>query len=751
MNNKLKKYFLLVSILSTVILLLGGNFFADRAKAGAAEDSAESLQGAEAVERLKQNGEYDSLTKAVEKARIAGGQTEASRAAESIFSPQTKLLASDGASGDDLGTSIAISGDTAIVGAESDHVGSNANQGAAYIFVRSGSSWTQQAKLTASDGTANVYFGASVAISGTSVIVGAISANGGSTNGSGAAYIFIRSGTNWTQQAKLSASDGATGDGFGGSVGISGANAIVGASFDTVGANSQQGSAYIFVRGGTIWTEEQRLIASDGAANDRFGGSVAVSGTTAIVGVGSDTVGSNTYQGSVYVFLRSGSNAWILQQQLFAADGAAGGNFGSSVAIFGNNLIVGAILAAGSPNTPSQGAAYVFVRSGTTWTQQAKLFPSNGANIGFFGISVAISGDTAIVGTDNGNFSNPDAGAAYIFTRSGTTWTERQKLTPSDGASRDVFGYSVGISGTTAIVGSINASNASNIRAGAAYVYTLTTGSSFDFDGDNKTDISIFRPSNGQWWYYRSSDGGNYAATFGNSTDKLVPGDFTGDGKTDIALFRPSTGEWFILRSENGSYYSFPFGTNGDIPAVGDFDGDGKADTAVFRPSDTNWYIRRSSDGGTTIQQFGQAGDVPVVADYDGDGKTDIAVWRPSAGQWWINRSLLGTVSFAFGNSLDKPVQGDYTGDGKTDVALWRPSNGNWFIMRSEDNSFYSFPFGVSSDTPAPGDYDGDRKFDATVFRPSNSTWFIQRTTAGTLIQSFGISGDKPVPNAFIP
>jgi hypothetical protein len=281
---------------------------------------------------------------------------------------------------------------------------------------------------------------------------------------------------------------------------------------------------------------------------------------------------------------------------------------------------------------------------------------------------------------------------------------------------------------------------------------TTINKAAFDFDSDGKTDISIFRPTVGQWWYYRSSDGGNYAATFGVSTDKLVPGDYTGDGKTDIAVWRPSTGEWFILRSEDGSYYSFPFGTTGDIPSVGDFDGDGRADTAVFRPTDTNWYIRRSLDGGTTIQQFGASNDVPAVADYDGDGLTDIAIWRASVGEWWIQKSSDSSViAFQFGNSADKPVQGDYTGDGKADVAIFRPAIGEWFILRSEDFSYYSFPFGTGTDLPAPGDFDGDGKFDAAVFRPSDTNWYVQRSTAGTLIQAFGQTGDKPVPGAFIP
>ncbi len=273
----------------------------------------------------------------------------------------------------------------------------------------------------------------------------------------------------------------------------------------------------------------------------------------------------------------------------------------------------------------------------------------------------------------------------------------------------------------------------------------------FDFEGDGKTDLSIFRPSNGQWWINRSSNGSTVAGTFGQSTDKITPGDFTGDGKTDIAFFRPSTGSWFVLRSEDSSFYSFPFGVSTDVPVVGDFDGDGKADPAVFRPSTATWYINRSS-GGTTILQFGANGDVPVVGDYDGDGKADVAISRPSNGQWWINRSSNGTTyAFQFGSSTDKVVPGDYTGDGKTDVAIWRPSTGGWFILRSEDNSFYSFPFGANGDIPAPGDYDGDGKLDPAIFRPSAATWYAQRSTAGTLIQQFGANGDKPVPSAFVP
>ncbi|HEY0458598.1 MAG TPA: FG-GAP-like repeat-containing protein [Pyrinomonadaceae bacterium] len=274
----------------------------------------------------------------------------------------------------------------------------------------------------------------------------------------------------------------------------------------------------------------------------------------------------------------------------------------------------------------------------------------------------------------------------------------------------------------------------------------------FDFDGDSKTDVSIFRPSAGEWWYLKSSTGGNAALAFGTSTDKLAPGDFTGDGKTDIAFWRPGSGFWFILRSEDNSFFSFPFGASEDIPAPSDYDGDGKTDAAVFRPSSGTWFILNSSGSGTSIVNFGSSEDKPVAADFDGDGRADIAIFRPSDGSWWYLQSSNSQFKvYRFGVGTDKPVQGDYTGDGKADIAIFRPSTGEWYFQRSEDNSYYSFVWGASGDIPAPGDYDGDGRADAAVFRPSNTTWYMNQTTAGVGIVNFGSAGDKPVPNAFVP
>ena len=279
----------------------------------------------------------------------------------------------------------------------------------------------------------------------------------------------------------------------------------------------------------------------------------------------------------------------------------------------------------------------------------------------------------------------------------------------------------------------------------------VTSRSPFDFDGDNKTDLSVFRPNgaNAEWWYLKSSNGGNGAAQFGLSSDRMTPADFTGDNKTDIAVFRPSNGQWLVLRSEDFSFFAFPFGTNGDIPVPADYDADGKADAAVFRPSTFTWYISKST-GGTTITAFGSLGDQPVAADYDGDGKADIGIFRPGLGQWWIQRSSAGMLAVQFGQAGDRTTPGDFTGDGKADIAYFRPSTGFWTVLRSENLSFYAFPFGTTGDAATPGDYDGDGKTDAAVFRPSTSTWYANKSGGGTLIQQFGQAGDLPVPNAYV-
>jgi len=273
----------------------------------------------------------------------------------------------------------------------------------------------------------------------------------------------------------------------------------------------------------------------------------------------------------------------------------------------------------------------------------------------------------------------------------------------------------------------------------------------FDYDGDGKADLSIFRPSNGEWWINKSSNGGNFAAQFGAGTDTPTPGDYTGDGKTDIAFFRQSTGEWFVLRSEDNSFYSIPFGTTGDIPRPSDFDGDGKTDYIVYRPSQNFWY-RINNVGITSFRLFGSAGDKPVTGDFDGDGKTDIAIYRPSTGTWWWQSSADNLQrATQWGISTDVPVPADFDADGKTDFAVYRPSNGTWYIYNSGNNSSTILNFGISEDKPVPADYDGDGRADIAVFRPSTGVWYLQRSTAGFAATQFGLSTDIPTPAAFTP
>jgi uncharacterized delta-60 repeat protein len=269
-----------------------------------------------------------------------------------------------------------------------------------------------------------------------------------------------------------------------------------------------------------------------------------------------------------------------------------------------------------------------------------------------------------------------------------------------------------------------------------------------DFDADGKTDLSVYRSSDSNWYVFNSG-GGTIVRNWGLPTDVLTPGDFDGDGKADAAAYRPSTGQWYVLRSSDSSVNILTFGVSGDIPAAGDYDGDGKADEAVFRPSTGVWYVYRSSDGGVSITSWGANGDVPVASDYDGDGKYDVGVFRPSNGVWYVYRTTAGPLVATWGVSTDKPVQADYDGDGKTDLAIYRPSEGNWYVYRSTDNGIGITNWGNSTDTPAPGDFDGDGKYDYTVFR--DGTWYIYESTAGPIVATWGIPGDVPIPSRYIP
>lgn len=329
-----------------------------------------------------------------------------------IWSEQQELVASDTGMAYGFGSAVAVSGNTALVGAYGGTLG---QPGAAYVFVRNGMVWFEQQKLTASDKAASQRFGWSVSLSGETALIGAFCA--------GSAYVFVRNGTSWTEQQKLV--------GYGDwAVSLSGDTAILGG----YGDGGVLGSAHVLVRSGTSWTLQQRLEASDGRLNDRFGWSVAVSGDTALIGA----IGDSSSPGSAYVFTRSGST-WTEMQKLVAGDGAAGDKFGHAVSISSGLAFVGA------PGHASQGAGsgsvYAFTRGGTTWTQHQKLEASDGAAGAAFGWSVAASADAALIGAVG-------KGCVYAFTHNGTTWDQLQKI-----AEGPAVGWSTAMSGTTGLVG----------------------------------------------------------------------------------------------------------------------------------------------------------------------------------------------------------------------------------------------------------------------------------------------------------
>ncbi len=271
-----------------------------------------------------------------------------------------------------------------------------------------------------------------------------------------------------------------------------------------------------------------------------------------------------------------------------------------------------------------------------------------------------------------------------------------------------------------------------------------------DFDGDGRTDISVFRPSTGIWYIIRSSDHTFYGVQFGQNGDLPVPGDYDADGRTDLAVFRPSSSVWYVLRSADGSFFAAQHGTAGDIPVPADYNGDGATNIAVYRPSTGFWYTSTNPATSYDPVQFGTAGDIPTQADYDGDGRADVAVFRPSTGVWYSLRTSEGFQLVSFGLNGDRPAPLDYDGDGKANVALFRPSNATWYTSMNPATNFGAIQWGLSSDVMVPGYYDGDARADVGVYRTGD--WYVLNTATPTYDHFyFGAAGDIPIPLAYIP
>jgi len=609
------------------------------------------------------------------------------------------LSAWDKHDGDYFGDSVAVSGDTVVVGAYDADSG-GVQRGQAYIFSRNQggtNTWGLVMTLIASDQDNGDNFGHSVAVDGDTVVVGAPNANSGGTD-RGQAYVFSRNqgGTNnWGQVKILSASDQADSNYFGYSVAVDRDTVVVGAPYAASGGIGR-GQAYVFSRnqGGTnTWGQVKILSASDKADNDLFGYSVAVSGDTGVIGALYANSGG-TDRGQAYVFSRNqgGANFWGLVMTLIASDKADYDYFGWSVAISGDTVVVGGLWA--DSGGSYRGQAYVFSRNqgGPSFWGQVKILSASDKTDGDdFGHSVAVDGDTVVVGAYGADSGGYNRGQAYVFSRNqgGTnTWGQMMNiLTASDKADLDYFGNSVAVDGDTVVVGAPYATSGGTWR-GQAYVFLQLAPTAIP------SKIGVFRPS--AHTFYLKNGTTTTTISWGVSTDTPVTGDWNGDGRTEVGVFRNPTHMFYL---KNGTTTTaINWGASTDKPVTGDWNGDGRSEVGVFRNSTHTFYLKNGTT--TTSINWGISTDLPVTGDWNGDGRTDVGVYRPSAHTFYLKNGTT-TAAISWGINTDLPVTGDWNGDGRTEVGVFRNPTHMFYLKNGTTTTAISW--GVSTDLPVTG------------------------------------------------
>ena len=373
----------------------------------------------------------------------------------STATQQQELIASDAAAGDNFGSSAAIDGDTAVFGAFLEGTG-----GSAYVFTRSGTTWTQQAKLTGSTVVSGDEFGYSVAISGDTIVVGARAESSSDDAYNGDAYVFTRSGTTWSQQAKFSDTLSSGNSHFGYSVDIDGNTIVVGAPMDSPGTSDHRGRCHIYTRSGTSWSLQQSLASSTGDDYAYFGADVAIDGDTVVVGSSVEDSSGNNNCGAAYIFTRSGTS-WS-QQERFAPTTATNAFFGNAVDISGDTAIIGAY---GESNT-GYGVVRIYTRSGTSWSLEQTLLSRTGTNE-MFGMPVDIEDDVCVIGQQT------NYGGAYVYSRTGTTWTYEKTIIPTSASNTVgwIYHAQLGLSDDT-IVSGVLGTDSEGSNTGAGYVWT---------------------------------------------------------------------------------------------------------------------------------------------------------------------------------------------------------------------------------------------------------------------------------------
>jgi hypothetical protein len=577
-------------------------------------------------------------------------------------------------------------------------------------------------------------YGRAVALDAPTLVTGAPSDDTLLAN-AGAVWIHTRDdeGT-WSFVVKLNAGDAAAGDQFGSSVAVEADTLVAGAPF----ADGGEGAAYVFNRSpGGLWSQSARLAPSGNPGSINFGSSIDLAGNTIVIGA----PGAGT--GAVYVFNADREGVWAQTTTLIPADAEAGDFAGTSVALSGDTILVGASLedAAGD----SSGSVYAFVRAGDgTWSQQAKLIAADAAPGDLFGDAVALTADIAIIGARADDDAGTGSGSAYVFTRSPSDiWSQQAKLVASDAATAGLFGASLSFDGRQLAVGAPG--------AGRAYVFDspawfetaaldgdLLFGGDVAIDGESLAVATQGVPSGVVDVYRRS--------------EALLP------PPVPVGVFDSITGEWTI-GDNAGGVTTFFYGIPEDIPLVGDWDCDGDETVGMFRPGNGYVYLRNTNDFGPADITFwyGIGGDIPFVGDWDGDGCDTLAVYRN--GRVYLRNTLdtgPADLTFFYGLSTDTPFGGDWDNDGFDSVGLYRESTGYVFLRNrlSAGLADVDFYFGAPGDRVIAADWNGDGTDTVSIYRPDEARFYISNTNATTFAEfdfRFGDRNLEPVAGAFVP
>ncbi len=410
----------------------------------------------------------------------------------------------------------------------------------------------------------------------------------------------------------------------------------------------------------------------------------------------------------------------------------------------------GQIYAAGSFTSFDQGAYHKVVRLNANGSVDASF---RGNFFSFTAYSVAELPDAKILVSGSlasGIDAAPRRGVVRLLSDGRVDFSFEVSDVRRGASTGEVFGLRPLSDGGLLINGQFDSINGT-ARSGIAKLQTFPkpTRGAFDFDGDGRSDLSVYRPSTGNWIMRRSQVTALLSIANGVPTDIPVPGDYHGDYLSDQAVYRPSDGTWRIYDAETRTISTRTLGAGNDKPVPADYDGDGATDVAVFRPADGNWIIQQSRDGLIAVK-YGAYGDIPVPGDYDGDGRADLAVFRPMTSEWRILGSASTETVHLLGGVNDMTVPVDYDGDGKTDPGIFDPATASWHIIYSSTSQLGSFVHGAPGDIPVPADYDGDEEADPAIFRPSDGSWRILSSSGVSLDQTLGQDGDKPVPAAFV-